>query len=166
MSKTSKLHAPTISEVISQYFQKEVFETFLPAGECIDRLKENIGLDIMLADLFTSHPILGWVWGHSFYLRCRRYNRNSFAAILYGKIREQDGSTIIECRFAWRWSAVIFIAIMLFFAVVGIFFSAILVVVSVFVTSLFFFGLLMARNEELVLLDFVMDTLKAKRLKL
>jgi hypothetical protein len=150
--------------VISEYFEKVVFQTSLPADECVDRLKENIGFDILFADLFTSHRILGWVWGHSFHLRCRRYDRNSFASILYGKIREQDGSTIIECGFAWRWSAVILITIMTLFAAAGIFFSAMLVMISVFAVGLFFFGLLTARKEEGVLLSFVKSTLKARGL--
>jgi hypothetical protein len=70
----------------------------LPRGECVRRLRENVG---SYWGIGSGHRVIGEVGGDNIRLRKRIYYRNSFQPTLRGRLSDTpDGGTRIRCEFA------------------------------------------------------------------
>jgi hypothetical protein len=96
-----------------------------PPQLCLAKLAEHIDVDQFTLFSFSGYkgdkPILGRVGGNEFRLHKRRYWRNAFAPVLFGRVLPDFKGTAIEAYWdIWKWPR-IFMKVWLVFAIaVGI----------------------------------------------
>jgi hypothetical protein len=96
-----------------------------PAQLCLAKLAEHIDVDQFTLFSFSGYkgdkPILGRVVGNEFRLHKRRYWRNAFAPVLFGRVLPDFKGTAIEAYWdIWKWPRVFMKVWQGFAIVVGI----------------------------------------------
>jgi hypothetical protein len=89
---------------------------------CLTKLAEQIDIDQWTFFSFSGYrgkkPILGRIEGNEFRLHKRRYWRNSFGPVLFGRVANDGRGALVEAYWdTWRWPRV-FMRFWLGFAIV------------------------------------------------
>ena len=154
----------------------------LPLQECLERLKAAIDSP---PALFGRWPVVGRVRGSALHARRRVRYANHFQTRLSAELEEQDGGTLIRCRFSIHPAVAVFTALwfgaailiggMIFFGSLAVLADAsdgagsgtwfglgIPVMLLAFGAGVVALGRYLARGERDVLLAFLRETLRAQ----
>ncbi|MDQ7248515.1 hypothetical protein [Dongia sedimenti] len=159
-------------------YETETLTSPLPVAECLTRLRGTVQSEWAI---FGHSPVVGRVGEKTFKLRKRlaRGTYNSFQTYATGRLASNGASTLLTCRFGMHWFVMLFMALWLtpFLAII-IFFVAVdlgnsrapdlesLLIPLVFASfgiALLGVGRAMARGERRFLLNFLEDTIEARK---